>query len=347
MVFDVARLSAESASQVDQAGRAEARLQAGFWAYASRPWPGGRLPIAFDFEPTAREQEMVASACAEWSRRAAVSCRLSLTELAAARREDRLRALLARGQRPPDDGRAPLPVARARDSLVLMKSVGCWSTVGRPAGPAAMSLQDACWHRGVILHELGHAFGAMHEHQRPDAWRFIELHHENIRDEGRFAYMTLAADGHDEARATAYDFLSVMHYGPGFFSRGGPTFSLRPQYARFNGRVGRQEAVSLLDGEGLARLYGWSRAPNRCAEAEGYSLRAECDEAHPGGCYFSDATGEGLMCWRPVPPPKSCDGHGHPTRESCVALTRRECYFSDVDGDGLMCWRPGLPGSAE
>lgn len=62
----------------------------------------------------------------------------------------------------------------------------------------------------VILHELAHAVGMTHEHQREDRDDFVIFHEDRVTEEPeQYATEELAA------RTEAYDFLSLMHYHVG------------------------------------------------------------------------------------------------------------------------------------
>ena len=108
------------------------RATPGFNTYSSTPWPEGVLPVEFSDLISNDEKELFLQACSQWQRRSGVRC-----------------------------------VVRVDESsyLRLVKGEGCWSYVGYSYGfGGMMSLGVGCWESGVILHELGHAFGLMHEH---------------------------------------------------------------------------------------------------------------------------------------------------------------------------------------
>lgn len=54
--------------------------------------------------------------------------------------------------------------------------------VGRKGGRQHIMLGSGCFAKGIgtVLHELLHALGLDHEHQRPDRDAFIDVHHQNI-----------------------------------------------------------------------------------------------------------------------------------------------------------------------
>ncbi len=63
---------------------------------------------------------------------------------------------------------------------------------------------------GVLLHELGHALGMTHEHQREDRDDFLVFHADRVTEEPeQYEKVDL------EARTAEYDFQSIMHYHVG------------------------------------------------------------------------------------------------------------------------------------
>ena len=97
----------------------------------------------------------------------------------------------------------------AKDYIVFKKGSPCSSKRGRHGGPQTVNCNQ--YHeRGVFLHELLHALGFIHEHQRPDRDQFV-----NYDDDGRKKAKKSKSQYEIVAGGTLhgeYDDRSVMHY---------------------------------------------------------------------------------------------------------------------------------------
>lgn len=68
----------------------------------------------------------------------------------------------------------------------------CWSEIGRydtrlkhrtyVPGQQLINLLDRCMQKGIILHEIGHAFGFYHEQARIDRDSFVKINKKNIME---------------------------------------------------------------------------------------------------------------------------------------------------------------------
>jgi len=129
-----------------------------------------------------------------------------------------------------------------QEDYVAITSVeeGCASSaLGRTGGKQEIRLSTDCSF-GTTVHEIGHAIGLFHEQTRPDRDTFVQVFWDNIEEgkEGNFQRI-------DNERAVgAYDFGSIMHYGPTFFSIDG-----EPTLARVDGQPLTIQRTGLSEGD--------------------------------------------------------------------------------------------------
>lgn len=178
------------------------------------------MPLRFDPRLTAEERRLVWEACAAWGSGSRVACE---------------------------------PYREEASYLLVTKipACGCWSELGAGAapGPRQLNLEPvACWRKGVVVHELGHAWGLAHEHQRPDRDRFVRVYPGNIIAKLRYAFERLPFSDQELSEMGPYDLRSIMHYGAynGSANGGRAMWPLSP------GEDGAKMGAGRLDGQGRA-----------------------------------------------------------------------------------------------
>lgn len=205
---------------------ATANAASGFYV-TSRPWPNGILPIVFEAGVTASQRQTLFTLCnGVWGSVSNVRCVDRTTE--------------------------------ARYIHVTKSSSGCFAHLGtHTVGPHQMNLQDnACWTQRTVLHEIGHALGLMHEHQRPERDQFIEVRLQNVRS-GVESQFEIMRQSNIDYRTNVYDFGSIMHYSAtAASSNGQPTMVARPQYAAISANFGTGTSPSQYDHAVIRALYG-------------------------------------------------------------------------------------------
>jgi len=111
--------------------------------------------------------------------------------------------------------------ASAQDDFVFIEPDvdECKSAVGRIGGRQRLccAVGDG-FNTGSVIHEIGHAFGYQHEHQRPDRDQFVTVNTDNIEEgkESNFSIRPGIVLG-------PYDYGSIMHYPRDGFADGGDT----------------------------------------------------------------------------------------------------------------------------
>ncbi len=124
----------------------------------------------------------------------------------------------------------------------------------------------------IIVHELMHALGFVHEQSRPDRGTYVTVNSANVSTTactgsncGMAGSSTCICNFDIVNIATsfgAYDFRSVMHYGRSAFSaNGADTLTCNSGYTQFQSVIGQRAYLSLGDAAGLQFKYGAAIAP--------------------------------------------------------------------------------------
>lgn len=102
----------------------------------------------------------------------------------------------------------------------------------------------------VIIHELGHCLGLMHEHQRPDRDEYVTIVWDNILT-GKEYNFDIVDNPLFVEQDFDYDYNSIMHYAPVSFSIDGTATILTKGAPIF-----RTGGVTALDAEKARAIYG-------------------------------------------------------------------------------------------
>ncbi|CAH1786092.1 unnamed protein product [Owenia fusiformis] len=141
-----------------------------------------------------------------------------------------------------------------RDFLNFSNKLGgCWSYIGMQYdyGAADISLTEpGCTTKvGTIVHELVHALGFWHEHNRSDRDEYIKLHSENIKEGKEVNFQK-----EDSIDLVPFDYGSIMMYGRMFFSKNGkPTI----EPLETGATIGQRDRLSETDVSEIRKLYNY------------------------------------------------------------------------------------------
>uniref|UniRef100_UPI0037E99B0E low choriolytic enzyme-like isoform X2 n=1 Tax=Semicossyphus pulcher TaxID=241346 RepID=UPI0037E99B0E len=143
-----------------------------------------------------------------------------------------------------------IPRASQRAYLNIEPRYGCFSLLGRIGDKQMLSLQRfGCVQHGIIQHELLHALGFYHEHNRSDRDEYVKINWENLYD-----YYIINFKKKDTNNLnTPYDYSSIMHYGRTAFGRfGSETITPIPDASV---PMGQRDGLSKNDILRINRLY--------------------------------------------------------------------------------------------
>jgi len=103
-----------------------------------------------------------------------------------------------------------VPRTNQRNYIKFQKKGGCYSYWGMTGGEQPVSLARGCVRKYIVIHELMHAAGFLHEQSRPDRDTYVTINWNNIQARGKSQFRKMTTD---QVRVIgAYDVKSIMHY---------------------------------------------------------------------------------------------------------------------------------------
>eukprot|EP00112_Aurelia_sp_Birch-Aquarium-sp1_P015802 Seg353.7 transcript_id=Seg353.7/GoldUCD/mRNA.D3Y31 product="Zinc metalloproteinase nas-38" protein_id=Seg353.7/GoldUCD/D3Y31 len=132
-----------------------------------------------------------------------------------------------------------------------------------------IDIGDGCEILGVVVHEIMHALGFLHEQNRSDRDNYVNIQWQNMIKDPKINVQRIfeterqihGDDYYGENYGLPYDFNSVMHYHPFAWSKDGksPTFLLNPKYKESNIKnkvvVGQRNGLSDLDRKKINAMF--------------------------------------------------------------------------------------------
>ncbi|KAG5669404.1 hypothetical protein PVAND_017291 [Polypedilum vanderplanki] len=138
--------------------------------------------------------------------------------------------------------------------LFTMRENGCWSYVGRIGGRQIINLDSYCAEEyGVAIHEIIHALGFYHMHSHTQRDDYVQIKYQNIHFDDQHNFDKISR--HEASSyATKYDYLSIMHYGPFYFSKNGG-MTIVPKNSKYLDYIGQRSKMSPGDIKRLRNMY--------------------------------------------------------------------------------------------
>ncbi|CAL1272250.1 unnamed protein product [Larinioides sclopetarius] len=114
------------------------------------------------------------------------------------------------------------------DFVEIYSDMGCFAEMGRVGGVQSLSLEsDICMKKGVILHEMMHALGFLHEQTRYDRDDYVRVWWDNIVPGMEPSFVKMRPSEIDLLDLD-YDYRSIMHYGAYMFAQDRSLPTLKP-----------------------------------------------------------------------------------------------------------------------
>ncbi|KFM81528.1 Zinc metalloproteinase nas-39, partial [Stegodyphus mimosarum] len=141
-----------------------------------------------------------------------------------------------------------------KDYIRIVQENGCWSFWGRQGrGEQKVSLGHGCHYFGTIVHELLHAIGFEHEHNRSDRDDYLTINWHNIEEKWYYAFRKLLPQ--QNRLLTPFDYNSIMLYGETAFSKDGVLKTIVAKDGRFLPANAYKKEMSESDAQRIRLLY--------------------------------------------------------------------------------------------
>ncbi|GIX95835.1 zinc metalloproteinase nas-15, partial [Caerostris extrusa] len=146
-----------------------------------------------------------------------------------------------------------VPRTTETDYIEISPNGGCSSHIGRVGRAQSVTLGRGCYTVGIMVHELMHTLGFVHEQNRPDRDDYITVLWDNVKEglEGNFVKLEPYAV---QSLGEPYDYSSILHYSKFAFSKDSITKpTLEPKKRGCS--VGQRKGLSAGDVRKINKLY--------------------------------------------------------------------------------------------
>lgn len=152
-----------------------------------------------------------------------------------------------------------VPRYAEKDYLEFFSGGGCFSKLGKVGGRQGVSIKRGeCVRKSQVSHEIFHALGFTHMHNRFDRDKYIQIYPENLKYANWMKHFEKIDPVYFDDYGTTYDLLSVMHYPKYAFAKYNAS-SILPCDSSYDDVIGYVKDLSRGDIERLTRMYDCSR----------------------------------------------------------------------------------------
>lgn len=146
-----------------------------------------------------------------------------------------------------------------KDFVNIFSGRYCKSNLGRTGGAQELSLNwKLCIKKGIVIHELLHALGYIHMHNRPNRDKYVNIQWKNINPK-YYKEFERVSPRMFNYYGTPYDYESIMHYSASAFSKTG-ALTIVPKDSNYISRIGHRERLSEGDIKRINTKYNCDRA---------------------------------------------------------------------------------------
>ncbi|XP_063842691.1 zinc metalloproteinase nas-15-like [Scylla paramamosain] len=140
------------------------------------------------------------------------------------------------------------------------------SHMGRQGGAQNLTVVAETIHRGSVMHELMHALGFGHEHNRPDRDDYVVIDFSNIHDTAKPYFKKYTSQDPVKDEQLAYDYMSLMHATDMYDDRVNIDTSKPVIWRKDGGQdLGQRSMLTPLDKQRLRKIYSCEVCKNEAA----------------------------------------------------------------------------------
>ena len=143
-----------------------------------------------------------------------------------------------------------------KNYLNILNGVGCESDIGKlkDEKPQIVNLDTRiCMNQATMAHELVHALGFDHEHNRPDRDDWVDINFNNVIDVNSNSNFQKLNQTQFRDFGTSYDYESIMHYHSYAHTRNNSSTTIRAKKAPFE--IVLNQNLSEIDVQEIRKLY--------------------------------------------------------------------------------------------